>query len=139
LAWMPSLETMHNTHRVPGPAAIEAKSRTLRQHTRRALRLGHTRIQASSHRRRPSLSRWSSIINLHIDVDLYSSLCRRITWFSVARVLAKTVIRHGDTLVLLSDEQIMGILRYRRRQLPRVTPVRCWFHGTPNDVRHPPI
>jgi hypothetical protein len=79
--------TMHNTHRVPIPAAIDAEARTLWRHT-------------------PSRS-CANPARLHIDVTFYSSLHRRITWFSVPRVLAKSDVRHGDTLVLLSDEQIM--------------------------------
>jgi hypothetical protein len=58
----------------------------------------------------------SLIVSLHIDVTLYSSLHHRITWFSVARILAKTGVRHRDTLVLLSDEPIMKILKRRHQR-----------------------
>ena len=61
-------------------------------------------------------------------LDLHSSIRHHMTRLSVLGVLAKMGVRHGDTLVLLSDEQIMEIPRRRRRQLPRVAPnvlVRC--------------
>lgn len=64
LAWMPGLETMHNTCRVPGPAATDAESHTLRRHPPSPASRSCTarlHIDVAHH----------LVANLHIDIALY--------------------------------------------------------------------